>query len=61
MLEAQGHTAAGTIMSKKNSSDTIGNRTRDFPAGTEVPQPSAPPRGTPLRRCHLFFDYELNI
>ena len=32
------------LMSKKNSSDTIGNRTRDLPACSAVPQPTAPPR-----------------
>jgi len=32
------------IMSMKISSDTIGNRTRDLPAGSAVPQPTAPPR-----------------
>ena len=31
-------------MSMKNSSDTIGNRTRDLPACSAVPQPTAPPR-----------------
>jgi len=31
-------------MSMKNSSDTIGNRTRDLPACSAVPQPAAPPR-----------------
>jgi hypothetical protein len=31
------------IMSMKNSSDTIGNRTRDLPACSAVPQPTAPP------------------
>ena len=28
----------------KNSSDTIGNRTRDLPACSAVPQPTGPPR-----------------
>ena len=28
----------------KNSNDTIGNRTRDLPACSAVPQPTAPPR-----------------
>ena len=28
----------------KNSNDTIGNRTRDLPTCSEVPQPTAPPR-----------------
>ena len=31
-------------MSVKNSNDTLGNRNRDLPACTAVPQPSAPPR-----------------
>jgi hypothetical protein len=31
-------------MSMKISSDTIGNRTRDLPACSTVPQPTAPPR-----------------
>ena len=31
----------------KNSSDTIGNRTRDLPACSAVPQPTAPPRAPP--------------
>jgi hypothetical protein len=33
-------------MSMKNSSDTIGNRTRDLPACSAVPQPTAPRFGT---------------
>ena len=28
----------------KNSNDTIGNRTRDLPAWSGVPQPTPPPR-----------------
>ena len=40
----QGHSAAGRIMSMKNSNDTIGNWTRDSPACSAVPQPTAPPR-----------------
>jgi len=31
-------------MSIRNSDGTIGNRTRDFPACSAVPQPTAPPR-----------------
>ena len=30
-------------MSMENSDDTIGNRTRDLPACSAVPQPTAPP------------------
>ena len=40
----QGHSAAGRIMSIKNSNDTIGNRTCDLPACSAVPQPTGPPR-----------------
>jgi hypothetical protein len=35
----QGHSAAGKIMSMKNSNDTIGNRSRDLLACSAVPQP----------------------
>jgi hypothetical protein len=43
MLEVEStHGAAGRIISVKNSSD-IANRTRDFPAGSAVPQSTAPP------------------
>ena len=31
----------------KNSDDTIGNQTRDFPARSAVPQPTAPLRVSP--------------
>jgi len=44
LSQPQGHGAAGMIMSMKNSNDTIGNRTRDLPACSAVPQPTAPPR-----------------
>jgi hypothetical protein len=35
---------------KKISNDTIGNRTRDLPACTAVPQSTAPPRAK-LNEC----------
>ena len=41
--------AAGMNMSMKNSNDTIGNRTRDLSACSEVPQPSVPPRAPALK------------
>jgi hypothetical protein len=34
----QSHSAVGRIMSMRNSNDTIGNRTRDLPACSAVPQ-----------------------
>ena len=48
-LYAQGHDAAGRITSMKYSNDTVGNRTRDLPACSAVPQPAAPPRAR--RQC----------
>ena len=39
-----GHGATGRIKSTRSPNDTIGNRTRDFPAGCTVPQPTVPPR-----------------
>ena len=42
--QPQAHSAAGWITSMKNSNDTIGNRTRDLPSCSAVPQPTAPPR-----------------
>jgi hypothetical protein len=45
LSQPQGHTAAGRIMSIKNTNETIGNRTHDLPACSAVPQPRAPPRG----------------
>ena len=44
LSQPQGHSAAGTIMSMKNSNDTIGNRTPDLPTCSAVPQATAPPR-----------------
>ena len=50
--EPQGHSAAGRIMSMKNSNDTIGNRTRDLPTCSAVPQPTALPRSP---SCWLYY------
>jgi hypothetical protein len=36
----EGHIATGRIMSMKNSSDTIGNRTRNLSACSAAPQPT---------------------
>jgi len=44
LSQPQGHSAAGGIMSMNNSNDTIGNRTRDRPTCSAVPQPTALPR-----------------
>jgi hypothetical protein len=42
-------------MSMKNSNDTIGNRIRDLPACDAVPQPTAPPRASPLMSAVRYF------
>ena len=39
-----GHSVTGRIMSTKNSNDTVRNQTRDLPACSSEPQPTAPPR-----------------
>ena len=44
LSEPQGYSAAGRIMPIKNSNDTIGNRTRDLPTCSAMPQPTALPR-----------------
>jgi len=41
-------------MSMKNINDTIGNRTRDLPACSALPQPTAPP-DAPLQIISNFF------
>ena len=46
LSRSQGHSRVGRIKSMNNSSDTIGNRTRDLQACSQVPQPTAP-RSTP--------------
>jgi len=40
----EGHSAAGRIMSMKNSNNAIGNRTPDLPGCSALPQPTAPQR-----------------
>ena len=50
-VDPQGYSAARRIMSMKNSNDTIGNRTRDLPTCSAVPQPTAPPRAVKRDRC----------
>ena len=48
-VRSQGHSAAGRMT---NSNDTIGNRTRDFPACSTVPQPNVPLRAPDtVRHC----------
>jgi len=44
LIRSQGYSAAGRFMSMKNSNDIIGNRTRDLPACSAVPQRTGPPR-----------------
>jgi hypothetical protein len=44
LSQLQGHSAVGSIMSIKNFSDNIENRTRDLPVCSAMPQPTAPPR-----------------
>jgi len=46
----------------KSSNDTIGNRTRDLPTCSAVPQPTAPPAACPLSlKGHGFLFIYLSI
>ena len=54
LSQPQGHSAAGRILSMTNSNDTIGNRTRDIPAFSAVPQPTSLPAACPLTFIYVF-------
>jgi hypothetical protein len=58
-LTTGGHNAAGRIMSMKNSSDTIGNRTSDLPACSAVPQPTATTRA-PTQSTYIIINTPLH-
>jgi len=47
-------------MSVKNSIDTMGNRTRDLPTCSTVPQPNALPRAPSVNVTTTKLKYELN-
>jgi hypothetical protein len=63
----QNHSAAGRIMSMKNSNDTFGNRARDLPTCSAGPQPTVPQRATlytpniPNYRCSVVIPSENNF
>jgi len=63
LSQPESHSAAGRIMSMKNSNNTNGNRTRDLPACSTVPQPTAPPAACPQKepQCHKnsAFSYDI--
>ena len=48
LSQPQDYNVAWRIMPMKNSNDTNGNRTRDLPACSAVPQPTTPPRAPSL-------------
>jgi len=54
LSQPQDHNAAGRIMSMNNSSDTIGNRTRDLAACSALPQPTVPLCAPLLINSELF-------
>jgi len=45
----------------KNSNDIIGNRTRDLPACSAVPQPTAPPRAPAVFLTHVQYSADYNV
>jgi hypothetical protein len=56
----KGHSAAGRIMSMKNSIDTMGNRSRDFPVCSAVPQLTAPPRAPIAMSTGVYLHHKLS-
>jgi hypothetical protein len=52
LISDRGHNVAGRITAIEETSDLIGNRTRDLPACSIVPEPTTLPRdsllGTPI-------------
>ena len=54
-LSIPGHSAAGRIMSMKNTNDTIGNRPCDFTAFSAVLQPNAPTRDSNIVTSFILF------
>ena len=53
LIQPQGHSAGGRIMSMKNANDTFGNRTRDLPAFSAVPQQAEPLRTPTVNVVYL--------
>jgi hypothetical protein len=45
----------GRIVSMKNSNYSIGNQTRDLPACSAVPEPTAPPYTPPPPQLRQYF------
>ena len=63
LSRSQSHSAAERIMSIKNYIDAIGNRPRDLPACSAVPQPTALPSASTSIEClsFLFSDFSSNL
>ena len=62
--DPRANSTAGRIMSMKNSNDTIGNRTRDLPVCSAVPQPTALRRaseseGTEQKNRNLIIAFQI--
>ena len=55
-VDPRAKSAAGRVVTKKNSSDTIRNRTRDLPSCSGVSEPTAPPR-VPLQNSKVISHY----
>jgi hypothetical protein len=53
MSQPHGGSAAGRIMSMENSKDAIGIQTRDLPACSAVPQPTALPRAPAILYTYM--------
>jgi hypothetical protein len=58
MSQPQCHSAGRRIMSMKNSSNTIGNRTRDLPFCSAMPQATAPLRSPLNSKYGLYINFK---
>jgi hypothetical protein len=59
LSQPQGHSVTGRIMLIKNSNDTIRDRTRDIPAYSTVPQPTALPHAPFMGGYKVKFTFTL--
>ena len=57
LSQPKGHSAAGRIVSMKNSNDTLGNRTHDLPACSAVPQLNVPPHAPNISGRCMKYEY----
>jgi hypothetical protein len=61
LIYVRGWVNPGAILSMKNYSDIVGNRTRDLPVCSALPQSNAPPGAPILKIKQLIFVYVIDL